>query len=115
MPKKFLTYEQQLYKLQNEKKLVISNLVYAEEVLEKLSYYSLIGGYKTLFKHPASDKFVYGVTFEEIVTFYYFDEELRILFLKYILHMKYKFHFSYFFSPNGIYAHIRIYTNSFTL
>lgn len=99
MPKKFLTYEQQLYKLQNEKKLVISNLVYAEEVLEKLSYYSLIGGYKTLFKHPASDKFVYGVTFEEIVTFYYFDEELRILFLKYILHVErhIKFMISYYF------------------
>ena len=56
--------------------------------MEKLSYYSLIGGYKTLFKHPASDKFVYGVTFEEIVTFYYFDEELIILFLKYILHVE---------------------------
>lgn len=30
----------------------------------------------------------YGVTFEEIVALYYFDEELRTLFLKYILHVE---------------------------
>lgn len=82
MPKTFFTYEQQLNKLQNEKQLTITNPAYAEEILEKLSYYSLIGGYKNLFKHPASGNYLYGVTFEEIVAFYYFDEELRTLFLK---------------------------------
>lgn len=88
MPKKFFTYEQQLNKLQCEKGLTISDSTYAERILEKLSYYSLIGGYKNLFKHPASGKYTYGVTFEEIVAFYYFDEELRTLFLKYILHVE---------------------------
>lgn len=88
MPKKFFTYEQQLNKLQKEKQLTITDLAYAEEVLEKLSYHSLIGGYKNLFKHAASGKYMYGVTFEEIVAFYYFDEELRTLFLKYILHVE---------------------------
>lgn len=88
MPKEFFTYEQQLNKLQNEKQLTITDTAYAEEVLEKLSYYSLIGGYKNLFKHAASGKYAYGVTFEEIVAFYYFDEELRTLFLKYILHVE---------------------------
>ena len=88
MPKKFFTYEQQLNKLRKEKQLTITNSAKAEEVLEKLSYYSLIGGYKNLFKHPASGQYVYGVTFEEIVAFYYFDEELRTLFLKYILHVE---------------------------
>lgn len=81
MPKTFFTYEQQLNKLQNEKQLTITNPAYAEEILEKLSYYSLIGGYKNLFKHPASGNYIYGVTFEEIVSFYYFDEELRTLFV----------------------------------
>lgn len=88
MPKQFFTYEQQLNKLKNEKHLTISNSAYAKEVLEKLGYYSLIGGYKNLFKHPASGKYIYGVTFEEIVSLYYFDEELRTLFLKYILHVE---------------------------
>ena len=88
MPKQFFTYEQQLKKLKNEKQLTISNPAYAKEVLEKLGYYSLIGGYKNLFKHSASGKYIYGVTFEEIVSLYYFDEELRTLFLKYILHVE---------------------------
>lgn len=88
MPKQFFNYEQQLNKLKNEQQLTISNPAYAEEVLEKLGYYSLIGGYKNLFKHAASGKYIYGVTFEEIVSLYYFDEELRTLFLKYILHIE---------------------------
>lgn len=84
----FLTYDQQLNKLQTEKGLTISNPDYAREELKKLSYYSLISGYKNLFKGASSDKFQYGVTFEEIVSFYYFDEQLRTLFLKYILHVE---------------------------
>ena len=56
--------------------------------LEELSYYSLIGGYKSLFKHAPSNKYIHGVTFDELVSFYYFDEELRTLFLKYILHVE---------------------------
>lgn len=88
MVKAFLSYEDQIAKLQNEKQLIIFNPVYAKKVLVELSYYSLIGGYKELFKNPASGKYVYGVTIEEIVSFYYFDEELRFLFLKYILHIE---------------------------
>lgn len=88
MGKAFFTYEQQLYKLQSEKELTISDPSYALKTLELLSYYSLIGGYKDLFKHPASKKYLRGVTFEELVAFYKFDEELRTLFLKYILHVE---------------------------
>ena len=88
MEKKFLTYDQQIEKLQNEKQLTISDVPTAIHTLEHISYYSLIGGYKNLFKHKPSGKYLYGVTFEEIVAFYYFDEELRTLFLKYILHVE---------------------------
>lgn len=88
MEKNFLTYDQQIEKLQNEKQLTISDIPAAIKVLEHISYYSLIGGYKNLFKHKPSGKYLYGVTFEEIVAFYYFDEELRTLFLKYILHVE---------------------------
>lgn len=100
MAKPFLSYENQIAKLQDEKQLIISNQAYAKKVLENLSYYSLIGGYKELFKNPASGKYVHGVTIEEIVTFYYFDEELRSLFLKYILHIErhIKSMLSYYFS-----------------
>lgn len=74
MAQQFLTYEEQLYKLQNEKALTISDFDAAEKTLEEISYYSLIVGYKNLFLHPASKKYKYGVTFEEIVAFYHFDE-----------------------------------------
>lgn len=88
MEKRFLTYEQQIEKLQDEKSLTISDIPFALNTLEHISYYSLIGGYKNLFKHKPSGKYLYGVTFEEIAAFYHFDEELRTLFLKYILHVE---------------------------
>lgn len=88
MPKTFFTYEEQLAKLQQEKGLIVPDSSTAVKILEQLSYYSLIGGYKHLFKHAPSQKYKYGVTFDELVAFYYFDEELRSLFLKYILHVE---------------------------
>ncbi|RGS80028.1 hypothetical protein [Coprococcus sp. AF21-14LB] len=52
MSKQFFTYEQQLNKLKKEKQLTISNSAYAKEILEKLGYYSLIGGYKIFLNIP---------------------------------------------------------------
>ena len=55
MPSKtFFTYEQQIDKLKKEKQLVISDTEFAKDTLQKLSYFSLIGGYKDLFKHKGS-------------------------------------------------------------
>ena len=56
MAKTFLSYQDQISQLQSEKQLLISSPAYAENMLEKLSYYTLIGGYKDLFKNPASGK-----------------------------------------------------------
>ena len=86
--KTFFTYDEQIEKLEKEKQLVISDPEFAKNTLQKLSYFSLIGGYKDLFKHKPSGNYLHGVTFEEITSFYYFDEELRTLFLKYILHVE---------------------------
>lgn len=100
MAQKFMTYEQQLHKLQVDKGLYIPDVDFARKTLEEISYYSLIGGYKGLFLHPASRKFKYGVSFDEIVAFYHFDEQLRSLFLKYILQVErhLKSMISYYFS-----------------
>lgn len=75
---------------------------FAKITLQKLGYFSLIGGYKDLFKHKPSGNYLHGVTFEEITAFYYFDEELRTLFLKYILHVErqLKSMLSYYFCEN---------------
>ena len=84
----FMTYEQQLNKLRYDKALTIPNSDDAARILEDISYYSLITGYSNLFLHAASKKYKYGVTFNEIVSFYHFDEQLRSLFLKYILQVE---------------------------
>ena len=54
MQKIFLNYDQQIEKLKNEKNLLIDNEVYAKEILKQTSYYSLIGGYKDIFKNPTT-------------------------------------------------------------
>lgn len=88
MPKPFLTYEQQLIKLRDEKHLVINDESAACCKLRQISYYSLVSGYKHLFRVPAQKIYKDGTTFEEIVSLYEFDESLRELFLRYLLHIE---------------------------
>lgn len=85
MPKIFLTYDQQIDKLKNEKQLLIEDVEYAKEILKQTSYYSLIGGYKDIFKNSTTKKYKDGTSFEDIVELYYFDEYLRQLFLRYLI------------------------------
>lgn len=80
----FLDYERQIDKLMNEKKLNISNIDYAREMLKRYSYYSLISGYKEEFKDPSTSLYKSNACFEDIVSLYEFDENLRALFLRYI-------------------------------
>ena len=54
--KTFFTYDEQIEKLEKEKQLVISDPEFAKTTLQKLGYFSLIGGYKDLFKHKPFEK-----------------------------------------------------------
>ena len=85
MAKPFLSFEDQIDYLVNQKNLIISNHDYALEKLMQIGYFSLIGGYKTPFKNTTTKKYRDGTTFENIVELYKLDENLRELFLKYIL------------------------------
>lgn len=85
MAQSFLTYEQQIDKLVNDKNLIIADKEYATDALKQIGYFALIGGYKELFKNPTTQKYKDGTKFEDIVALYKFDENLRELFLKYIL------------------------------
>lgn len=58
---------------------------YAKVILKQTSYYSLISGYKDIFKNPTTKKYKDGTRFEDIVELYYFDELLRQLFLRYLI------------------------------
>jgi len=57
-------------------------------MLHQIGYFGLIGGYKTPFKNPTTKNYKDGTTFEDIVALYKFDENLRELFLKYILQIE---------------------------
>lgn len=103
MKKIFLTYDQQIDKLIKEKNLRIDDIAYAKEVLRQTSYYSLIGGYKDIFKNSTTKKYKDGTRFEDIVELYYYDEGLRQLFLKYLIKVEneIKSEVSYYFSEKN--------------
>lgn len=82
--KPFLDYQSQIDYLK-QKQLIIADEVSAMAILEKISYYGLINGYKDIFKDPVTNNFYPGTTFENIYNLYLFDAELREVFLKYIL------------------------------
>lgn len=90
MSKTFLSYTDQLHKLEFDKGLIVSNKVAAENALKNLSYYALIGGYKQPFIDIHTRKYVGNTTFEDIVALQQFDEELRELFFKYLCRVEQK-------------------------
>lgn len=85
MTRKFLTYKQQIERLTVNRGLVIEDVDYAESILKQIGYFSLVSTYKDLFSVPGSNKYRKGTKLEDIVALYKFDENLRELFLKYIL------------------------------
>lgn len=88
MPKPFLSFADQIDHLEKNKNLIISDQDFAQSMLQQIGYFSLIGGYKTPFKNPTTKKYKDGTSFEDIVALYKFDENLRELFLKYILQIE---------------------------
>jgi len=88
--KPFLTIEQQIDNLRNNKNLIITNYDNAYNTLESIRYFSLIDGYKDFFYDPMSRTYVQGTTFDDIVALYEFDEDLRFLLFKYIEHVEQK-------------------------
>lgn len=84
MAKPFLTYEQQLEKLRNEKNLIINNLDAAKEALKSIGYFSLIGGYKTPFINSMTRIYQNNASFNDILALYHFDLALRELIFKYL-------------------------------
>lgn len=85
MAKPFRSYDDLLTFLQDKKNLVINDRDYAKQILMKTSYFSLISGYKDIFKNPTTGKYADGTTFDDIYRLYRFDNELRSIFLKYML------------------------------
>lgn len=79
--KPFKTYTQLIEKLRDEKGLTISKSDEERVVclLKKYSYFSLVSGYKTLFKGK-DGKYKPGTTIDDIYALYEFDDTLRDVF-----------------------------------
>ena len=99
MNKPFITYTAQVEKLTNEKHLIVTDTNFAITSLKNISYFGLIGGYKHPFIDVQTHKYMNNTSFEDIVTLYEFDEELRGLFFKYLCHIEIKLRssISYYF------------------
>lgn len=83
--KPYKSYDDLLSFLQKDKNLIIEDIDTAKHILMKTSYFSLISGYKDIFKNPTTGKYTDGTTFDDIYRLYKFDNELRSIFLKYML------------------------------
>lgn len=82
--KPFMTYDQLIDKLQSDKKLEIADRQSAIRLLKEHSYFALISGYKEPFKGKSGNYNIH-TSIEDIYKLYCFDDNLRILFLRYIL------------------------------
>ena len=99
-PKKFSSFSDQVSWISDEKGIKIKDREYAEEMLRQIGYFPLMGGYKHLFRISNTKKYKAGTSFEEIVSLYKFDAELRELFFKYLLQIERQMRslMSYYFS-----------------
>lgn len=82
--KPFLTYEQQIEKLREEKKLTIEDEDYAILLLKRYSYFALISGYKKPFKQ-SDGTYQENTSIRDIHALYLFDDALRSIILGKIL------------------------------
>ena len=69
------------------KNLVINDQEKALRIIEKYSYYSIINGYKSVFKDK-NNNYKPDASFEEIFALYEFDKSIKAIFLKYTLEIE---------------------------
>ena len=83
--KLFSTINNQIALLRDTKGIIIADEDSARDILSRIGYFPLMGGYKHLFRIPLTKNYKPGTTFEEIVALYEFDADLRELVFRYIL------------------------------
>lgn len=69
------------------KNVIINDRENALKNIEKYSYYSIINGYKVVFKDE-DNNYKENTSFEEIFALYEFDKNIKAIFLKYILEIE---------------------------
>ena len=71
------------------KNVIVNDKEKALKNIEKYSYYSIINGYKAVFKDE-NNNYKENTTFEEIFALYEFDKNIKAIFLKYILEIYFR-------------------------
>ena len=84
--KKFMSNQELICYLLS-KNLIINDKEKALQCIEKYSYYSIINGYKAVFKNE-DNSFKKNTSFEEIFSLYEFDKNIKFIFLKHILEIE---------------------------
>lgn len=69
------------------KNVIINNREMALKNIEKYSYYSIINGYKAVFKDE-NNNYKENTSFEEIFALYEFDKNIKAIFLKFTLEIE---------------------------
>lgn len=69
------------------KNVIVNDKEKALKNIEKYSYYSIINGYKAVFKNE-NNEYKENTSFEEIYALYEFDKNIKAIFLKYILEIE---------------------------
>ena len=69
------------------KNVIVNDRELALKNIEKYSYYSIINGYKAVFKDENSN-YKENTSFEEIFALYEFDKNIKAIFLKYTLEIE---------------------------
>ena len=83
MEKTFKTIDEQIQILK-DKNLIIEDIDNTKEVLLRENYFFIMG-YRTLFLKQKENKFISGVTFDELYALFTFDRNFRNIILKNIL------------------------------
>ena len=78
---------EQLIEYLISKNVIIKNKKQALKNIEKYSYYSIVNGYKNVFKDE-NNNYKSNVTFDEIFALYEFDKNIKAIFLKFTLEIE---------------------------
>lgn len=96
-----LSFDKQVAKLQKHG-LIIDDLDRAKSIIQEINYYRFTG-YALEFRKSKSDSdYISNTSFDSVYNIYLFDEDLRILLLKYLLPIEifFRTQISYGFSTN---------------
>ena len=80
-------YNEELIDYLISKNVIVNDRELALKNIEKYSYYSIINGYKAVFKDENSN-YNANTSFEEIFALYEFDKNIKAIFLKYTLEIE---------------------------